>query len=121
DLKAKIISIQAEQERLNLVLSEYIDEPLLVLVDQAIKSYDEALQNLTNQLIEAFNLPDPTKHQLFNETSQNTDLGFQNLFECYDHGIKRLQDIYKQDIEKSEIRNTTGCRAQNVVVDTYLQ
>ncbi|CAG8602877.1 24908_t:CDS:2 [Cetraspora pellucida] len=46
----------------DLVLSEYIDEPLLVPVDQATKSYDKALQKLTNQLIEAFNLPDPTKH-----------------------------------------------------------
>ncbi|CAG8634472.1 6108_t:CDS:2, partial [Dentiscutata heterogama] len=68
-----------------------------------------------------FNLSDSTKYHLFSKTSQNTDLGFKNLFECYERGIKRLGDIYKQDIEKSKEHNTTGRHAQDVIVETYLQ
>ncbi|CAG8534859.1 11493_t:CDS:2 [Dentiscutata erythropus] len=99
-----------------------VDLPNLVILesgknlfDRTTKSCEEALQNVTNLLVEEFNLPDSTKFELFSETSQNTDLGFKNLFECYERGIKCLEDIYKQDIEKSEEHNTTGRRAQDVV------
>ncbi|CAG8711584.1 91_t:CDS:2 [Dentiscutata erythropus] len=77
-------------------------------VDQTTKSHEEALQNVTNLLVEAFNLSDYTKYKLFSKIFQNTDLGFKNLFECYKHSIKRLENIFKQDIEKSEKHNTTG-------------
>ncbi|CAG8755353.1 866_t:CDS:1, partial [Ambispora leptoticha] len=79
------------------------------------------LRNLTNQLLEAFSLQDPTQHQLFKETSQNTNEGFQRLFECYDIGKDRLKIIYKQDIEKSIPRDTSGRHAQNVIVEPCAQ
>ncbi|CAG8690573.1 3273_t:CDS:1, partial [Dentiscutata heterogama] len=64
---------------------------------------------------------DPTQHQLFREMSQTNVEGFQRLFECYDIGKDRLQSIYKQDIEKSMPRNTSGRRSQNIIVDSFTQ
>ncbi|CAG8646353.1 6973_t:CDS:2, partial [Racocetra fulgida] len=85
----------------------------LIPTDRSLKSREEVLRNLTNQLLEAFSLQDPTQHQLFKETSQNTNEGFQRLFECYDIGKDQLKIIYKQDIEKSIPRDTSGRHAQN--------
>ncbi|CAG8471943.1 25241_t:CDS:2 [Cetraspora pellucida] len=121
DLKFRITLVQSEQEQLNLLLSKYVNESSLTPIDRPMKSREEVLQKLTNQLLEAFDYTDPTQHQLFRGTSQNNNEGFQNLFECYDHGKERLQLIYKQDIEKSIPRNTSGQRSQNVVVDTFAQ
>ncbi|CAG8684294.1 4823_t:CDS:1, partial [Ambispora gerdemannii] len=67
-----------------------------------MKSRKEALWKLVDLLEEIFGSSDPTQHDLLNNTTQNTDEGFKNLFSCYEIGKSRLFSIYRQDVNKSE-------------------
>ncbi|CAG8499543.1 17895_t:CDS:2 [Racocetra fulgida] len=105
DLKERVSSVQSKRARMNLLLSEFV----------------EALWKLTIELLEAFSSPEPTTHPLFSNISQNYDEGFYRLFACYNIGIERLYNIYRQEIEKTVERDTAGRRARNVIIETVAQ
>ncbi|CAG8501807.1 20109_t:CDS:2 [Racocetra fulgida] len=84
------------QECLNSLLSEYIGKKSLIPMDRPAKFREEAIRNLTKQLLKTFSLQDSKQCQLFKETSQNIKERFQRFFECYDIGKDRLKNIYKQ-------------------------
>ncbi|CAG8803424.1 29983_t:CDS:2, partial [Gigaspora margarita] len=65
---------------------------------------------------ECFLAPDPAKHELFQNTSQNNEEEFNKLFTCYEIGKNRIYKIYRQDIEKSEMKTTIGRRAYNALL-----
>ncbi|CAG8856327.1 26044_t:CDS:1, partial [Gigaspora margarita] len=115
DLKERMAAVQFERERMNLLLSDFIDDPSVIYTEHNLKSRKESSWKLIVDLLEAFNMPDSASHPLFQNTSQNNNEGFYRLFACYNIGKERLYDIYKQDIEKTVERNTTGRRARNIV------
>ncbi|CAG8654522.1 3925_t:CDS:1, partial [Cetraspora pellucida] len=43
---------------------------------------------------------DSDMHEIFKNISEYMEEGFNNLFTCYDIGIKRLKEIYSQEITK---------------------
>ncbi|CAG8739138.1 7130_t:CDS:1, partial [Cetraspora pellucida] len=100
---------------------EYINDTLVICTDRNLKSCKEALWKLIDELLMAFNQPDPKLHPLFQNTTQNYDEGFLRLFICYNIGTERINNIYKQDIEKTMECNTTGRRARNIIIDTIAQ
>ncbi|CAG8840998.1 17349_t:CDS:2, partial [Gigaspora margarita] len=121
DLKERMAVVQFERACMNLLLSDFINDLSVIYTERNLKSRKESSWKLIVDLLEAFNMPDPASHPLFQNTSQNNNEEFYKLFACYNIGKKRLYNIYKQDIEKTIERNTTGRRARNIVVDTIAQ
>ncbi|CAG8571765.1 4997_t:CDS:1 [Dentiscutata heterogama] len=116
ELKLQISSVQAERERLELLLSQYMGDAVIAKEDRCVQSRKERLWKLANDLFNAFSLPDPKTHELFINTQELTREGFSNIFECYEKGIARLGAILRQDVYKTEARVTKGRRKRNVRV-----
>jgi hypothetical protein len=119
DLKSRISSVQYEQERIDLLLSEYVGNTPFIYNDCNMKSRKEAMWKLVDELQIAF--VQSNSSDLFKGTTQNNEQGFRKLFECYEIGKKRLYDIYKQDVEKSQNRITIGRRKHDIEIDTIAQ
>ena len=114
-LKQQIASVQNERDRLNALLSEYVGDTALFKGERTIKSRKESLWKLAENLTTAFNLPNPTAHELFKNAKEMNREGFERLFSCYNHGINRLNLILQQDIYKTEERNVKGRRVRNII------
>ncbi len=71
-----------------MLLSEYIRDLVLTRGEHAIRSRKESLWKLVEDLINAFNLPNPLTHKLFKNTKEMNEEGFQCLFSCYNNGIE---------------------------------
>lgn len=122
DLKLQIMSIQAERDHLNLLISEYINDNSLILTERNMKSRKDELWRLVANLKLAFEHPNSiVTDEFFKGATQNTEQGFQRLFNCYNIGVNRLHDIYEQDVKKSITRNTCGRRMKNIVTNTISQ
>ncbi|CAG8816714.1 14776_t:CDS:2, partial [Gigaspora margarita] len=115
-LKLYISSAQAERERLELLISEYMGDMVTIKEERAVLSRKEALWKLANELFVALSLPDPKTHEIFMNAPEMTPTGFSNIFACYDLGTARLYEILRQDVYKIEPKNTVGRRKRNVVV-----
>ena len=115
ELKLQISSTQSERDRLTMLLSEYVGDNILVRGECAVKSRKESLWKLANDLIIAFNLENLLEHELFRNTKEMNEEGFQRLFDCYSIGIERLNIILHQDVYKTELRNVKGRWARNII------
>jgi hypothetical protein len=115
NLKAQISSVQDERDRLNILLSEYVGDAILIREERTVKSRKDSLWKLADDLLEAFNLPNPVLHNLFKNTKETNDEGFQRLFSCYNCGVYRLNKILHQDIYKTEAKIVKGRRTRNIV------
>ncbi len=62
-----------------------------------------------------FNLANPLTDELFKNTKEMNEEGFQWLFSCYNNSIERLNTILYQDVYKVELRNVKGHCAYNIV------
>ncbi|CAG8623965.1 16385_t:CDS:2 [Cetraspora pellucida] len=116
ELKLQMTSVQAERECLSMVLDQFVDEKLFITNDHILQSRQSVLWNLSDFLLDAFLALDLTKHELFQNTSQNYESVFNKLFTCYKKGQKRIYKIYQQDIKKSEEQTTSGCRAHDIAI-----
>ncbi len=116
ELSAQISSVQAERDRLTMLLSEYVGDDISIRGERAIKSRKECLWNLANDLITAFNSEDPLTHRLFKNAKEMNKEGFDRLFNCYNIGIERLNTILYQDVYKIEPRNVKGHRARDIIL-----
>ncbi len=102
NLKLQISSVQAERDRLSLLISEYVGDISSSREQRTIKSRKEVLQKLAEDLKNAFNLPNPLTHDLFKNAKEMNEEGFKRLFSCYNNGIDRLNAILYQDVYKTE-------------------
>ena len=59
-----------------MLLSEYVEDLVLIQGEYAIKSRKESLQKLAEDLTNAFNLPNPLNHKLFKNTKEMNEKGF---------------------------------------------
>ena len=81
DLKLQISSVQAERDRLTMLLSEYVGDEILIKGERAIKSRKDSLWKLANSLTIAFNLENPLTHELFKNTKEmNEERVFSLIF-----------------------------------------
>ncbi|CAB4439203.1 unnamed protein product [Rhizophagus irregularis] len=98
-------------------MSEYLNDNSISHSERAIKSHQESLWELVDDLVIIFEMDDPLSHQLFRKyppTEMNQE-GLDRLIACYPNGLERIKGIYRQEVLKIESRNTKGRRAVGVV------
>ncbi|CAJ0891260.1 819_t:CDS:2 [Entrophospora sp. SA101] len=113
NLDLQIKSIQAECDHLDLLLSEFVGDKIKTPTKCNIKSQKDALWKLITDLEKAFehsnkSILTPEVPELFKGAIECSNQGFQKLYNSYDIGINRSNDIFKQDIERSVVWDTTG-------------
>jgi len=121
NLKSNIRSAQTIHERLNTVLSEFINDATISKGSRALRTRKEAMWKTVDLLLAAFKSSAPETHALFIATTQLKQAGYDNLFTCYDIGLDRIQTLEKQDVREVEPRVTTGRRTKNIVPMTSKQ
>ncbi|GES77224.1 hypothetical protein GLOIN_2v1482460 [Rhizophagus clarus] len=117
NLKDQIKAFQSERERIDLLMSEYLNDNSISHSERAVNSRQESLWELVNDLIVIFGMDDPLSHQLFQKYTP-TEIhqeGLDRLIACYPNGLERIEGIYRQEVLKIESRNTKGRRAVGVV------
>ncbi|RGB40823.1 hypothetical protein C1646_797671 [Rhizophagus diaphanus] len=85
--------------------------------ERAIKSRQESLWKLVNDLVEIFEMDNSLSHQLF-QKYKPTEIhqeGLDRLIAYYPNGLERIKGIYQQEVLKIENRNTKGRRAVEVL------
>ncbi|PKY35027.1 hypothetical protein RhiirB3_455333, partial [Rhizophagus irregularis] len=113
NLKNQIKASQSERERIDLLMSEYLNDNSISHSERAIKSCQESLWELVNDLVAIFEMDNPLSHQLF-QKYKPTEIhqeGLDRLIACYPNGLERIKGIYRQEVLKIENRNTKGRRA----------
>jgi hypothetical protein len=65
NLRDQIKSSQDERDRIDLLMSEYLNDYAVSRSERAVNSCKEALWELVNDLIAVFGMSDPLSHQLF--------------------------------------------------------
>ena len=115
-LKASIKAAQSERDRIDLLLSEYLDDTSVSQSERAIDSRSEVLWKLIEDLVIIFDMIDPLSHEIFKdlEPPELHKEGYERLVACYENGLERMQVIYKQDVIKIEPRNAQGRRALEI-------
>jgi hypothetical protein len=117
NLKNQIKASQSERERIDLLMNEYLNDNSISHSERAIKSRQESLWELVNDLVVIFGMDNPLSHQLFQKYTP-TEIhqeGLDRLIACYPDGLERIKGIYRQEVLKIETRNTKGRRAVGVV------
>ncbi|RHZ46541.1 hypothetical protein Glove_615g48 [Diversispora epigaea] len=117
NLRDQIKSSQEERERIDLLMSEYLDDNSMSHSKRAIKSRKESLWELVNNLVTVFEMENPLTHPLFQNytPTQMHQEGLEKLISCYPNGLERIKKIYRQEVLKIESKNTQGRRATEVV------
>ncbi|GET01797.1 hypothetical protein GLOIN_2v1482460 [Rhizophagus clarus] len=117
NLRDQIKSSQDERERIDLLMSEYLNDYAVSYSERAIKSCKKSLWELVNDLITVFGMSDPLSHQLFQEytPTEMHKQGLSRLFDCYPNGLERIKAVYWQEVLKTEDRNPQGRRTIGVV------
>jgi hypothetical protein len=115
-LKASIKAAQSERNRIDLLLSEYLDDTSISQGEHAINSRSEVLWKLIEDLVIVFDMVDLLFHEIFKdfEPPELHKEGCEKLIACYNNSLGRMQIIYKQDVIKIEPRNAQGRRALEV-------
>ncbi|CAG8595798.1 8196_t:CDS:2 [Gigaspora margarita] len=72
------------------------------------------INNLKSLLVTAFQHNSNTL-EIFKNTTEYTDEGFNNLFTCYNLGIERLKIIHSQEITKEILYTTKGRKQKNQI------
>ncbi|GES98757.1 hypothetical protein GLOIN_2v1482460 [Rhizophagus clarus] len=115
-LKANIKAAQEERDRVDLLLSEYLEDTSISQSKRAVDSRRKMLWELVDDLVVIFGMMDPLSHDIFKdlEPPEIHKEGCEKLIACYNSGLERMQMIYKQDVIKSEPRNAQGRRALGI-------
>ncbi|RHZ57214.1 hypothetical protein Glove_392g9 [Diversispora epigaea] len=115
-LKRNIKAAQSERERVDLLLSEYLEDTSVSHSQRAINSRKEVLWKLVNNLIIIFDMKNPLEHPIFRKhiPPELNKEGCEKLIACYPNGLERIQKVYLQEVLKTEKRDPTGRRAIGV-------
>ncbi|RHZ51446.1 hypothetical protein Glove_478g13 [Diversispora epigaea] len=115
-LKRNIKAAQCERERIDLLLSEYLEDTSISHSPRAINSRKEALWKLVNNLVMIFDMENPLEHPIFQEkvSPELNKEGLEKLIAYYPNSLDRIYKIYLQEVLKIEKRNPTGRRAIGV-------
>ncbi|RGB32054.1 hypothetical protein C1646_763336 [Rhizophagus diaphanus] len=107
NLKNQIKASQSERERIDLLMSEYLNDNSISHSERAIKSRQESLW-LVNDQVEIFEIDNSLSYQLF-QKYKPTEIHQEEL-DCliayYPNGLERIKEIYRQEVLKIENRNT---------------
>ncbi|RGB28323.1 hypothetical protein C1646_767972 [Rhizophagus diaphanus] len=99
NLKNQIKASQDERERIDLLMSEYLDDNSISHSERAVKSRQESLWELVNDLVAIFGMDNPLSHQLFQKytPTEMHQEGLDRLIACYPGGLERIKGIYRQE------------------------
>jgi hypothetical protein len=117
NLKNQIKACQEERDRIDLLMSEYLNDKSVSQTERAIKSRKESLWNLIDDLVEVFGMSNPLSHNLFQKyppTELHSE-GVKRLIACYQRGLERIKKVYRQEVLEIESRNTQGRKVIEVV------
>jgi hypothetical protein len=90
NLKQNIESVQAEYERLDLLISEFAEDRITNKSSRSVKDRKEALWDLIFKLKLRFCEQHSETCTLFTETTQLTGDGYKRMFTCYQLGIETM-------------------------------
>src|SRR5207245_3196669 len=112
NLRNQIMASQDERERIDLLVSEYLNDYSVSHSERAVKSRKESLWELVNDLVEVFRMADPLSHPLFQEykPTEMHQEGLSRLIACYPDGLERIKTIYRQEVLETERKNSKGRR-----------
>ncbi len=96
NLKNQIKAFQSERERIDLLMSEYLNDNSISHSERAIESRQESLWELINDLVEIFGMDNPLSHLLFQKyiPTEMHQEGLGRLVACYPNGLERIKGIY---------------------------
>jgi len=119
-LKLQIKSAQNEQDRINPLISQFLDAKKPIRKDHKIESKKDVLWKLVDDLLDLFeNFDHNTNHHLLKGTPEFTNEGFSLLFNCYDIGKERMCSLLRQEVYEMETKVVNGRRMKNVNVYEY--
>ncbi|UZO00506.1 uncharacterized protein OCT59_011633 [Rhizophagus irregularis] len=105
NLKMQIKLVQTERDRIEILLSEYLNDPTASTRNHAINQRYDTMWNLVKILLQEF---DQTNESFLNSNtwknvyrSQLTVEGVIQLKNCFSNGIVRMQAIYYEDVLKT--------------------
>ncbi|PKK62087.1 hypothetical protein RhiirC2_790886 [Rhizophagus irregularis] len=117
NLKNQIKASQNERERIDLLMSEYLDDNSISHSERAVKLCQESLWELVNDLVVIFGMDNPLSLQLFQKytPTEMHQKGLDHLIVCYLGGLEKIKGIYWQEVLKIKNRNPKGRRAVGVI------
>ncbi|GBB99618.1 hypothetical protein RclHR1_35830001 [Rhizophagus clarus] len=115
-LKANIKAAQEKRDRVNLLLSEYLEDTSISQSKCAVDSRTKVLWKLVDVLVVIFGMMDLLLYDIFKDLKppEIHKEGCEKLIACYNSGLERMQMIYKQDVIKSEPQNAQRRRALGI-------
>src|SRR5689334_10378759 len=102
ELKLRIKATQLEKERTEMLICDYIGDPVQSSRSHNIQSRKEKIWELAHLLIDAFEFANPLKNPIFQFCNNLNDEEVNQLVAVYNIGIKRLQTILNQEILLTE-------------------
>ena len=114
ELKLKIKATQLEKERTEMLICDYIGDPVQSSRSHNVQSRKEKIWELAHLLINAFESANPLENPIFEFCNNLNDEGVNQLVAAYIIGIKRLQTILNQEILLTEDYTTVGRRVRNI-------
>jgi hypothetical protein len=117
NLKLQIKASQDERDRIDLLVSEYLEDKSIVNNERAINSRRDSLWDLVNDLLMIFDMNNPLEHPIFEKfpPPQLHSQGLTNLFNCYEDGFVRINSVFCQEVLKIEKLDPTGRRTIGVI------
>ncbi|CAG8788966.1 3907_t:CDS:2, partial [Racocetra persica] len=121
-LKLFIKSVQSENARIQLFLTEFLD---LYKNEYTLKniviSRKEKMWTLALEILSLFENPNQTMHKLLHFPPELNSNRYNLLFMAYEKGKLRMEALLKQEVYGTEPRNTYGRRDREVNIYTYDQ
>jgi hypothetical protein len=104
NLNLQIRATQEEKERIDVLLNEFIDPYNYNRKDRKVDNRIDPLWKLVENLVEIFEISNYAEHELFknNPPSQLAQEGLEKLSNAYDEGLKRIKEVYCQEVIKTE-------------------
>ncbi|RHZ77243.1 hypothetical protein Glove_184g121 [Diversispora epigaea] len=120
NLKFQIKASQEECERIDFLLSKYLDNNNYIRKERTIDKRKEPLWNLITNLLSIFETDSGINDPLFQITKpkQLNSTGLERLEQCYQKGLDRMKEIFLQEVLEVEKRNTKGRKALGIVRTT---
>ncbi|KAF0478509.1 hypothetical protein F8M41_024045 [Gigaspora margarita] len=120
--KVFIKSVQSENARIQLFLTEFFAlHKNKHTSENIIISHKEKIWTLALEILNLFENPNQTMHELLQFSPELNSNGYNLLFTAYEKGKLRMKALLKQEVYGIEPRNTCGRRAREANIYTYTQ
>ncbi|GET57135.1 hypothetical protein GLOIN_2v1469926 [Rhizophagus irregularis DAOM 181602=DAOM 197198] len=113
NLELQIKATQEERNRIDTLLNEFLGTYSYQHKDRNTNNRIEPLWKLVHDLLEAFEMDNSINHDLFKKNSppQLNQEGLIKINQAYMDGLKRIKEIFRQEVIKTEAINTKGKRS----------